>query len=90
MSDAELREFAMTQLSCLADYDHRLTTYRQYLSQLMCERTRYEQQIANSERLLQEQQQRLSVKQERLANLHVLKEQAQIRMTMAASLGKLL
>jgi len=90
MSDADLHEFAMTQLSCLDDSHQQLTLRRQYLSQLMYERSKYVQQVTSSEGVLQDHRERLSSKQNRLANLQMLKEQAQMKMAMAATLGKLL
>jgi len=89
MSDTRLHEFAMVQLSCLSDYRQQLTSRKQHLSQLMYERTKREQQIISGEMMLQERQQRLSHKQKRLANLQMLKDQAQMKMSMAATLGKL-
>jgi len=90
MSDTEeLRKFAMAQFSCLDDYRQRLTLCRQYLGQLMHERTKYDHQVTSSERVLQDYRQRLSSKQERLANLQMLRQQVQMKMSMAATLGKL-
>ena len=90
MSDAELHAIAMAQLSRLNDYHQQLTLRRQHLSQLMNERKRCEQQVTRSERMLQEHQQRLSSKQKRLADLRILKEQAQMKICTAAALGKLM
>jgi len=90
MSDADLHEFAMVQLSCLDDYCQQLNWCKPYLSQLMYERTKREQQVTSSERELEERRQRVSSKQQRVAKLQMLKEEAQMRMSMAATLGKLL
>jgi len=90
MSDAELREFAMAQLSCLNDYRQQLILRRHQLSKLTYERTEREKQIASGEKMLQERQERLSSKKKRLANLQILKEEAQMKMSAAAALGKLL
>jgi len=90
MSDAELHEFAVVQLSCLNDYRQQLILRKQQLSELMHERTKREQQITNSEMMFRERQERLSNKQKRLAHLKMLKEEAQMKMSAAAALGKLL
>jgi len=90
MSDAELREFAMVRLSCLDDYRQQLVLRRQQLSELTNEKTKREQLVKNSEIMLQECRQRLSAKQKRLANLQMVKEQAQMKMSTTAALGKLL
>jgi len=90
MSDAELREFAMAQLSCLNDYHQQLILRRQQLSKLIDERTQREQRITSGEKMLQERQERLGSKQKRLENVQMLKGEAQMKMSSAAALGKLL
>jgi len=90
MTDNDIHEFAMAQLSCLNDYHQQLTLCRQHLSQLIREKTKHEQQITVSESMLQECRQRLSSKQKKLTNLQMLKEQAHIKMSLTTTLGKLL
>jgi len=80
----------MMQLSLLKDYHQRLALHSQQLCQLRYRRTECEQQMTSSERILSGHLQRLSDKQKRLANLRTLKEQAQMRTSAAAALGKLL
>jgi len=88
MSDAELHGVALKQLSGLNDYHQQLIIHKQHLSHLTHERMKYEQQVLNSETLLHDQLLRLAEKQKRLANLRILKEQAQIKLSINAALGK--
>jgi len=90
MSDAELHDIAMMQLSFLNDYHQQLTLRRQHLCQLRYERTKCEQQVTSCERMLRGHLQRLSNEQKRLANRRTLKEQTQMKMSAAAALGRLL
>jgi len=88
MSDAELQDFALAQLSCLDDYHQQLVVRRQQLNGLMYEKTNCEQQVTSNERMIRERRQRLSTKQRRLASLQMIKEQTQMKMSSAAALGK--
>jgi len=90
LSDAEIRDIAMMQLSLLNDYHERLTMDRQRLHQLRYERTKCEQHMTSCEKMLPGHLQSLSDKQKSLANLQTLKEQTQKKMSAAAALGKLL
>lgn len=89
MSDAELRDNALVQLSCLEDYRQQLTLRKQHMSAVQNEKTECEQRVARCEKEISEHLQRLDDKQKRLVYLRTLREQTHTRTSAAAALGNL-